>query len=50
MEGLLLSSPLPENMSGRRETFHFMLKLPVREKWNPSPGKSSLELVEAAED
>lgn len=47
MEGSLLCSSLPENMPGRRETFYFVLKLPVREKWNQSPGKSSLELVEA---
>lgn len=50
MEEPLLCSSLPENMPGKRETFYFMLKLPVREKWNRSPGKSSLELVEAAED
>lgn len=50
MEGLLLCSSLPENMPGKRETFYFVLKLPVRGKWNQSPGKSSLELVEAAED
>lgn len=50
MEGLLLCSSLPENMPGRSETFYFVLKLPVREKWNRSPGRSSLELVEAAED
>lgn len=47
MKGSLLCSSLPENMPGRREAFYFVVKLPVREKWNRSPGKSSLELVEA---
>lgn len=50
MDGLLLCSSLPENTPGRSETFYFVLKLPVREKWNQSPGRSSLELVEAAEE
>lgn len=50
MEGSVLCSSLPENMPGRRETFYFVLKLPVREKWNHSPGRSSLKLVESAED
>lgn len=50
MGGSLLCSSLTENMPGRREKFYFVLKLTVREKWNRSPGKSSLELVEAAED
>lgn len=40
MEGSLLCSSLPENMPGKRETFYFVLKLPVREKWNCSPGRS----------